>query len=89
MLDYRTLPFISSQSPYLESLRPERQVRRRRRSGRDVEFVVVRLEPRADLFASGTSVWTLPDAVFERMVESRTPFWTTIDRGDELSRATS
>ena len=25
MLDYRTLPFIASQSPYLESLRPDRQ----------------------------------------------------------------
>src|SRR5205085_12506385 len=25
MLDYRTLPFISTQSPYLESLRPNRQ----------------------------------------------------------------
>ena len=29
MLDYRTLPFISSQSPYLESLRPNRQARRK------------------------------------------------------------
>ena len=26
MLDYRSLPFIASESPYLESLRPDRQV---------------------------------------------------------------
>ena len=32
MLDYRTLPFISSQSPYLESLRPDRAGAGRRRA---------------------------------------------------------
>ena len=35
---------------------------------------------RAPLFASGTSVWTLPDDVFRRMVESREPFWATVER---------
>jgi hypothetical protein len=40
MLDYRTLPFISSRSPYLESLRPDRGASAEGASGRDVEFVL-------------------------------------------------
>ena len=74
MLDYRTLPFISSQSPYLESLRPNRQVAPEGVSGRDVEFIVYGWS-RAPIFESGTRVWTLPDPVFQRLVESREPFW--------------
>jgi signal transduction histidine kinase len=41
---------------------------------------------RAPIYAFGTSVWPLHDADFQRMVESRDPFWTTIDRGDETFR---
>ncbi len=78
MLDFRTLPFISSQNPYLESLRPDREAPAESAPGRDVEFVVYGWS-RAPIFASGTSVWALPDAVFQRMVESRAPFWATLD----------
>jgi signal transduction histidine kinase len=85
MLDYRTLPFISSRSPYLESLRPERVQRAEGVSGRDVEFVFYGWS-RAPLFASGTSVWTLADDDFQAMVDSRTPFWSSIDRGDAVFR---
>jgi len=85
MLDYRTLPFISSQSPYLESLRPNRQVPSEGVSGRDVEFVVYGWS-RAPIFESGTGVWTLSDPVFQRLVESRDPFWAPIDRDGETFR---
>ena len=85
MLDYRTLPFIASRSPYLESLRPDRQVPAEGVSGRDVEFVFYGWS-RAPLFASGTSVWTLPDPIFERMVESRTPIWSSVERGGQRFR---
>jgi nitrogen fixation/metabolism regulation signal transduction histidine kinase len=86
MLDPRTLPFISSQNPYLESLRETRRVREQEAvSGRDVEFAVYGWS-RSPLYASGTSVWTLPDSVFQRTVESREPFWTTIDRDDDTFR---
>ena len=81
MLDYRTLPFISSQSPYLESLRPKREARAEGVFGRDIEFVVYGWS-RAPLFTSGTDVWTLPDRVFQRMVESREPFWDELERDD-------
>jgi signal transduction histidine kinase len=85
MLDYRTLPFISSQSPYLESLRPNRQVAPEGVSGRDVEFIVYGWS-RAPIFESGTRVWTLPDSVFQRLVESRDRFWGTIERDDQTFR---
>jgi signal transduction histidine kinase len=85
MLDYRSLPFIASQSPYLESLRPERQIATDDESRPAVEFVFYGWS-RAPLYASGTSVWPLDDTVFERMVESRTPFWISAQRGDERFR---
>ena len=85
MLDYRTLPFISSQSPYLESLRPNRQIAPEGVSGRDVEFIVYGWS-RAPIFESGTRVWTLPDAIFQRLVESREPFWGALDRNDQTFR---
>lgn len=77
MLDYRTLPFIASQSPYLESLRPGGSTQED--AGHDIEFVVYGWS-RAPVFSSGTSVWSLPDDVFQRLVESRAPFWATIVR---------
>jgi signal transduction histidine kinase len=80
MLDYRTLPFIEPQSPYLESLQPDRQTPGEGVVGRDVEFVVYGWS-RAPIYASGTSVWPLPDQVFQRLVESREPFWATTSRG--------
>jgi signal transduction histidine kinase len=85
MLDYRTLPFISSQSAYLESLRPNRQVTPEGVSGRDVEFAVYGWS-RAPIFESGTSVWTLTDSVFARLVQSREPFWATIERNGQRFR---
>jgi signal transduction histidine kinase len=85
MLDYRTLPFISSQSAYLESLRPNRQVVPEGVSGRDVEFAVYGWS-RAPIFESGTSVWTLPDSIFERLVRSREPFWASIERNGQRFR---
>ena len=79
MLDYQTLPFIESQSPYLESLQPDRQLAAEGAFGRDVEFVAYGWS-RTPTFNSGTSVWPLTDAVFQRLVESRAPFWTTVER---------
>ncbi|MQA30803.1 MAG: HAMP domain-containing protein [Luteitalea sp.] len=85
MLDYRSLPFIASQSPYLESLRPERRTVFEEESGPAVEFVFYGWS-RAPLYASGTSVWPLDDSVFDRMVASRAAFWTDVQRGRERFR---
>ena len=85
MLDYRTLPCISSQSPYLESLRPNRQAPAEGIAGRDVEFVVYGWS-RAPLCESETSVWALPDAAFGRLVQSREPFWASMVRDGDTFR---
>jgi nitrogen fixation/metabolism regulation signal transduction histidine kinase len=79
MLDYQALPFIESQSPYLESLQPDRQLAAEGAFGRDVEFVAYGWS-RTPTFTSGTSVWPLTDSVFQRLLDSRAPFWTTIAR---------
>jgi signal transduction histidine kinase len=85
LFDYQTLPFIGSQSPYPESLRAEREESVEAASVRDVEFVVYGWSG-TPLSASGTSVWTLGADVFNRLTQSRQPFWTTIPREDQFYR---
>jgi signal transduction histidine kinase len=85
MLDYRTLPFISSQSPYLESLRPNRRTPPEGVSGRDVEFAVYGWS-RAPIFESGTRVWKVDDVVFQRLIQSRDPFWADVERDGDTFR---
>jgi len=79
MLDYQSLPFIASDSPYVEWLRPSRRGPSEDAFGRDVEFVFFGWS-RAPLYASGARVWPLADDVFARLVESREPFWTSVTR---------
>ena len=80
MLDYANLPFILSQSPYLELMRPADPLRGEGISERDVEFAFYgwSLTP---LYASGVSAWPLEDAVFARIEQSRTPVWAELQRG--------
>jgi len=85
MLDPRTLPFISSQSPYLESLRLNRQAPVEGVFGRDIELEMYGWS-RAPIYAAGSTVWPLPDDVFERLVQSREPFWAAVDRDDTAFR---
>jgi nitrogen fixation/metabolism regulation signal transduction histidine kinase len=82
MLDYANLPFITSQTPYVELLRPDDPLRREGISGRDVEYAVYGWS-RTPLYASGDAAWPLTDAVFTRVVGSRRPLWAELRRGDE------
>jgi signal transduction histidine kinase len=85
MLDFDTLPFISSDSLYLDALAPGPRGDERA-SALELEFVVYGWS-RAPLFVSGTSVWELPDAVFDRMTASRDAFWATLTQpGGETFR---
>ena len=79
MLDYQTLPFIESHSPYFELLGPERARPTETAFEHDVEFVVYGWN-RAPAYTSGTGVWPLSDAVFQRLVASRAPFWETVSQ---------
>ncbi len=79
MLDYGTLPFITSQNPYVELLRGNRDLISEGMSGRDVEFVVYGWS-RRPLYMSGTRAWTLGEETFNRIYASRQPFWTRLEQ---------
>ena len=86
-LDFRTLPFITSQSPYYELFRPSQphalpEVSR----GNDLQVVIYGwgLQP---LYSSGLSSWAITDSLFQRLYDpSRRPFWETLPLGDATYR---
>lgn len=81
MLDYNTLPFISSQSPYFELFRTDQPAQQEGVPGRDVEFVVYGWG-RMPIYTSEGRAWALSDELFARLSASRASFWTTLERGD-------
>ena len=81
MVDYENLPFISSENPYLELLRPSDPLRGEGVTGGDVEFAFYGWS-RTPLFASSEPAWQLDDPVFARLADSRDPFWTVLRRGN-------
>ncbi len=85
MLDYRSLPFISAESPYREAFGGSRAEPPEGAFGRDVEFAVYGWS-RATLYSSSTRVWPLADVVVDRMTASRAPFWTPVTRDGERFR---
>jgi signal transduction histidine kinase len=81
MLDYRAVPLISSQSPYVELFRETGSLRHEATPSRDLELVIYGwgLSP---IYSSGPAAWPITDAVFARVYDpERRPFWTTIDNG--------
>jgi signal transduction histidine kinase len=79
--DYRTLPFITSQSPYFEVFRQQDGLPTREIPGaRDVEAVIYGwgLGP---IFTSGRTAWPIDEDLFARIYSSRDPFWTTMPFG--------
>ena len=81
MLDYRTLPFLSSQNPYFELFRVAQEpVESARGHGRNIELAIYGwgLHP---IFVSGTGAWSIDDATFQRLYGSREPFWTMQPKG--------
>jgi len=85
MLDYRSLPFIASETPYADSLNSDLPPPPEAAVAHDLEFAVYGWS-RAPIYAPGTSVWPLSNAVFDRMVASRDGLWTTVTRDDQLFR---
>ena len=81
MLDYANLPFIASQSPYVELLRPTDPLRGEGISGRDVEFAFYGWS-RRPLYSSSGRAWPINDTAFARIEASRTPLWLRLQRGD-------
>jgi signal transduction histidine kinase len=77
--DYANLPFILSQNPYVELMRPVDPLRDEGVSGRDVEFAVYGWS-RTPVYASGVTAWPIGDDVFARIEESRMPHWASLER---------
>ena len=75
--DYGALPFIPSQNPYREVLRPTPAPAAVGRIGADVELAIYGwgLSP---VFTWGTGAWTIDGPLFDRIYASREPFWTTL-----------
>jgi signal transduction histidine kinase len=78
--DYRTLPFITSQSPYFEVFRTQGGAPAEGTTASDVEIVIYGwgLTP---LYSSGAA-WPITEELFARIYHSREPFWTELERGD-------
>jgi len=85
--DYRTLPFITSQSPYFEVFRPRQSGRLpEAASGNDLHVAIYGwgLQP---LYTSGLSAWSISEPLFQRIYTSgRVPFWETIPLGEDIYR---
>ena len=82
MLEYADLPFIASPNPYVELVRPTDSLRAEGVSGRDVEFAFYGWSG-APLYASRVTAWTLDDAVFATIEQSREPVWAELQRGGD------
>ena len=81
MPDYANLPFISSQTPYVELMRQGDPQKGEGVTGRDVEFVFYGWS-RRPLYTSGATAWPLEDDAFERIERTRAPAWVELQRGD-------
>jgi len=81
MLDYGNLPFIQSETPYVQLQRPQTG-QSEGVSGRDVEFAVYGWSG-TPLYSSKEAAWPLADDALARAQLSRDPFWTRLRRGSE------
>ena len=81
--DYRTLSFITSQSPYFEVFRTQGGAPPEGVTGSDVDIVIYGWGLTL-LYSSGGTAWPISDELFARIYGTREPFWTTVNRGDVL-----
>lgn len=76
-VDYESLPFIGSRSPYAELFQGAPAAPTPGEPGHAVELVIYGwgLQP---TFVSGRSAWAIDDDLFDEIYRSRTPFWTRL-----------
>jgi signal transduction histidine kinase len=80
--DFRTLPFITSQSPYFELFRASQPGTVRRIAPGNDLYVAIYGWGLTPVYTSGVGAWSITDTVFERVYDAnRTPFWATIPLG--------
>ena len=76
-VDYESLPFIASRSPYVEPSEAARGSPVPGAPGHEVELVLYGWG-RQPVFLSNRSAWPIDDALFQRIYASRDPFWTRL-----------
>jgi signal transduction histidine kinase len=84
MLDYRALPFLTSQGPYQQMLRATPTLPDEGTRGGDVELVIYGwgLLP---IYTSGPGAWPIDEPLFARIYDgARQPFWTDLRKGGVL-----
>jgi signal transduction histidine kinase len=80
--DYRTLPFIRSQSAYLDVFSPDEPDNALDGPpGGEVDFTVYGWGL-TTIYTSGRDAWPLDDVTFARVYKSRDPFWTVLWKGN-------
>jgi signal transduction histidine kinase len=79
VFDYRTLPFIRSQSAYLDVFSPAGTAPLEGPPAGDVEFTVYGWGL-TTIYSSAPDAWPLEDATFDRVYRSRQPFWTVLEK---------
>ena len=76
-VDYESLPFISSRSPYVELFEAGPAPPPPGAPGHEIELVIYGwgLQP---TFVSSRTAWVIDDDLFRRIYASRAPFWTRL-----------
>ena len=76
-VDYESLPFISSRSPYVKLFEVGTAAPLPGAPGHEVELVIYGwgLQP---TFVSSRTAWAIDDALFQRIYASRASFWTQL-----------
>ncbi len=78
-VDYESLPFISSRSPYVELFETGATPPLPAAPGHEIELVIYGwgLQP---TFVSSRTAWAIDDALFQRIYASRGPLWTRLTK---------
>ena len=79
VFDYRTLPFIRSQSAYLDVFSPAGTAPLEGPPAGDVDFTVYGWGL-TTIYSSAADAWPLDDTTFARVYRSREPFWTVLEK---------
>ncbi len=83
-LDYRSLPFGNTPSPYYGAMQLDRNFSGPGQIGANIGVAVYGwgLTP---LFTTNTGAWSITQDLFEQIYETRTPFWTQLTANDVTS----
>ncbi len=80
-LDYRSLPFVPTASPYYDLLQAPSTDAVGPGGVDSAAALAIYGWGLSPIFTSGTIAWTIDEALFDRIYATREPFWTTLRAG--------